>query len=225
MPYENDEHKYAIYNMNGEGEYEMKKTGLIFFVIFLLGTLLFRNIKQNVILNNVSDLHIALNKVSYVASGTKCISEDNVMKKKTIIIVIISIFLLIAAISFIKQIKSGTSYLNTIKLNWNISLPNNCKEIYHVDSGASFHGDGERYHVFRYDADITLDAPISKLKASVYDRESVLNILSKLKAEKEFYPDFDSITHGVVLKQNDTSTLYLYYSTLQRILYVTEDFY
>jgi len=52
VAYENDEHKYAIYNMSGESEYEMKKTGLIFFVIFLLGTLLFRNIKQNVILNN-----------------------------------------------------------------------------------------------------------------------------------------------------------------------------
>lgn len=35
-------------------------------------------------------------------------------------------------------------------MNWSIKLPNLYKEIYSIDSGPGFHGDGERYNIFDY---------------------------------------------------------------------------
>ena len=35
--------------------------------------------------------------------------------------------------------------------NWHVSLPEGGKEIYYTDSGANFHGDGQRYSVYKYD--------------------------------------------------------------------------
>jgi len=75
------------------------------------------------------------------------------MKKKVVLIVVVSIFLLITAILLIDKIY-GPSYLRIIDMSWDILLPANCEEIYQIDSGADFHGDGQRYHVYKYDTDI-----------------------------------------------------------------------
>ncbi|MBQ6865080.1 MAG: hypothetical protein IJO14_12690 [Clostridia bacterium] len=49
-------------------------------------------------------------------------------------------------------LKLFPSYASVIKSNWDISLPIKAvlTETYEKDSGASFHGDGVRYHVFSY---------------------------------------------------------------------------
>lgn len=57
------------------------------------------------------------------------------------IIILISVFL---------YIQINKPYTEIININWSIKLPNSYKEIYSIDSGASFHGDGERYHIFEY---------------------------------------------------------------------------
>lgn len=43
-------------------------------------------------------------------------------------------------------------YSSVLQANWDISLPSaaKCDQIYAKDSGASFHGDGVRFHVFTY---------------------------------------------------------------------------
>ena len=40
------------------------------------------------------------------------------------------------------------SYLATANANWKLSLPESGSLVYSADTGASFHGDGLRYHVF-----------------------------------------------------------------------------
>lgn len=35
-----------------------------------------------------------------------------------------------------------------LERNWNIDLPSDIEEIYYIDSGDSFHGDGYRYSIF-----------------------------------------------------------------------------
>ena len=37
-----------------------------------------------------------------------------------------------------------------IQKNWEMKLPDGGTEDYHADTGASFHGDGEKYTVFQY---------------------------------------------------------------------------
>lgn len=70
------------------------------------------------------------------------------MKKKAIITVVACI-ILIAVLSILKLFPS---YASTIKSNWDVSLPIKAvlTETYEKDSGASFHGDGVRYHIFSY---------------------------------------------------------------------------
>ena len=70
------------------------------------------------------------------------------MKKKAIITVT-AFVILIAVLSILRLFPS---YASTIKSNWDISLPIKAvlTETYEKDSGASFHGDGVRYHVFSY---------------------------------------------------------------------------
>ena len=40
--------------------------------------------------------------------------------------------------------------------NWHVRLPEGGKEIYYTDSGANFHGDGQRYSVYKYDNEETI---------------------------------------------------------------------
>ena len=60
--------------------------------------------------------------------------------------------ILIVMLTGIGILKLFPSYASTIKSNWDISLPIKAvlTETYEKDSGASFHGDGVRYHVFSY---------------------------------------------------------------------------
>lgn len=146
------------------------------------------------------------------------------MKKKVVFIAILSIFLLTAVILGIDQ-NSSPSYLRIIDMNWSISLPVNCKEIYQIDSGADFHGDGQRYHVFKYDTDITQNDLLPEQRISKNDKKRISDILSALKVKNEFYPDFSTITHEITQKHIDNSHLYLCYSKTLRVLYVIEDFY
>ena len=48
----------------------------------------------------------------------------------------------------------SNGYAPVLRANWNLTLPDRCREVYEIDSGASFQGDGERCHVFSFeDAD------------------------------------------------------------------------
>ncbi|MDE7262863.1 MAG: hypothetical protein K2N78_12510 [Oscillospiraceae bacterium] len=71
--------------------------------------------------------------------------------KKRTVILFVSI-IAFAAIIGLFALKSLSDYSMVLKLNWNVALPTNShySEIYNQDSGASFHGDGIRYHIFAY---------------------------------------------------------------------------
>ena len=81
------------------------------------------------------------------------------MKKKSIITVVACI-ILIAVLSILKLFPS---YASTIKSNWDVSLPIKAvlTETYEKDSGASFHGDGVRYHIFSYKYEDYIDLMFS----------------------------------------------------------------
>ena len=58
-------------------------------------------------------------------------------------------------------------YVRTVQLNWELELPASEGCLYETDSGASFSGDGERYHVLAYADD-------SGLEETLTDRKSVV---------------------------------------------------
>jgi hypothetical protein len=153
------------------------------------------------------------------------IEEVSFMKKWRTPAIIIGFLCLVIAAWYIMGTMTGPSYLRVITENWNISLPSNCKELYRTDSGESFHGDGERYHVFQYDSDAAPSLPISKQEVPDKDRKCIAEILSFLKIEKGYEPDFNSVTYeGSWDRYNGSNLLYLCYSARNRTLYVIEKF-
>ena len=53
-------------------------------------------------------------------------------------------------------------YVRTVQLNWELELPASEGCLYETDSGASFGGDGERYHVLAYADDSGLEEALER---------------------------------------------------------------
>ena len=53
-------------------------------------------------------------------------------------------------------------YVRTVQLNWELELPASEGCLYETDSGASFGGDGERYHVLAYADDGGLEEALER---------------------------------------------------------------
>jgi len=79
--------------------------------------------------------------------------EENHTRKKLnrviVVSVIIIIFLVICTIGLYKYICNFMTTSKMFELNWGIILPNDFKEEYYIDTGVSFHGDGQRYSIFK----------------------------------------------------------------------------
>lgn len=78
------------------------------------------------------------------------------MKNKTkVVISVISIVIIAVVIGLFWVRNHRSDYSAILKFNWGFELPSKShyKEVYSKDSGASFHGDGVRYHIFFYEDD------------------------------------------------------------------------
>lgn len=64
--------------------------------------------------------------------------------------IVLSLLALLAAAGILLAVLFSGGYERTIALNWDLELPRSSGCLYETDSGASFHGDGLRYHVLEY---------------------------------------------------------------------------
>jgi len=80
------------------------------------------------------------------------VNEENAKKRslKTIIVVLslVGIVLFAGLFGMYNFMKNYMSTAKTFKYNWGIIIPNDFKEEYYTDTGASFGGDGERYTIY-----------------------------------------------------------------------------
>lgn len=93
-----------------------------------------------------------------------------------------------------------------IQANWKMQLPDGGKELYHADTGASFHGDGEKYTVLQYEntEDISkflnwrADDGTGTLYTNSYSEfaENCLNIIDVPQKER---PDYEDLITGKLL--------------------------
>ncbi|WP_085832749.1 hypothetical protein [Clostridium merdae] len=146
-------------------------------------------------------------------------------KKIRVVVIILSV-ILVSSIVIGNHIKNGRDYFFVFRLNWKISLPTNAKQLYEVQSEASFHGDGERYHVFQYDK--TPDFPAEMIPVTTIpeeEREDVLKILSSgITVEKRYLPNFDGVTLRMKAVKKGSTRMYLYYVESSQTLYIIEHF-
>lgn len=118
-------------------------------------------------------------------------------------------------------------YLRNIRINWGINLPKNCKEVFRADSGASFHGDGERYHVFQYKKGIDLDFALTDSWIPEDEAEEIRTILEPLRIPTGYALDFGQTYSMLKMLGRDDgrNVLFLLFDGKTDKLYVIEDFY
>lgn len=116
--------------------------------------------------------------------------------------------------------------------NWHIRLPEGGEEIYYTDSGASFHGDGVRYSVYKYDNKETISNVFNwKNKKDKNIEEEIKELLQYLKEDNVKIPEKYKIDFNKKYKyirkidDYDDSKLYLIYIIDEKRIYVVENIY
>ena len=149
------------------------------------------------------------------------------MKRRTLTIAVI----LIVILTCIGILKLFPSYASTIKSNWDISLPIKAvlTETYEKDSGASFHGDGVRYHVFSYKYEDYIDLMFAwtpnEHKTNFYPttREATEAWLDEIDVPAEERPDYEKCFSWSKSKDDNSEIIFLWDNELNK-LYIIENF-
>ena len=139
--------------------------------------------------------------------------------------------ILIVILTGIGILKLFPSYASTIKSNWNISLPIKAvlTETYEKDSGASFHGDGVRYHVFSYKYEDYIDLMFAwtpnehKTKFYPTTREAAEAWLDEIDVPADERPDY-SKCYSWSKSQDDNSEIIFFWDNNLNKLYIVENF-
>ena len=87
--------------------------------------------------------------------------------------------------------RGSEDYTRVVNLNWELDLPASQGCLYETDSGASFRGDGERYHILEYAGDGRLEQALAEQATPLPSAENpVTEILDDLSVPADQRPDF-----------------------------------
>lgn len=149
------------------------------------------------------------------------------MKKKAVLAV--TVLMVILAVFGISRL--FPSYSSVIKSNWGITLPVKAilTETYEKDSGASFHGDGVRYHVFSYKYEDYIDLMFAwtpnEHKTNFYPttREAAEVWLDEIDVPSNERPDYSKCCSWSK-SQDDNSEIIIFWDNNLNKLYIVESF-
>lgn len=148
--------------------------------------------------------------------------------KKRVVIFLLCALLLVGIVCWHVM---PPSYSRTIEANWGITLPWKAQltEIYQQDSGASFHGDGVRYHVFSYKYEDYIDLmfawPPTEYPTNYYatTSEAAEAWLDEIAVPAEERPDYIKCSSWHT-SQKDNSEIIFFWDSEQNLLYIVENF-
>ena len=122
--------------------------------------------------------------------------------------------------------RGSEDYTRVVNLNWELDLPASQGCLYETDSGASFHGDGERYHILEYAGDGRLEQALAEQATPLPSAENpVTEILDDLSVPADQRPDFaDCGVFTADHPSDDRNRLYLLVNSAGTRLYVVEFF-
>lgn len=149
------------------------------------------------------------------------------MKKNILKIIIIVLFIFI-----LTKIYDHYSYLLDFKLNWDMDFPVATKELYYVDTGGGFHGDGITYGVFYYSNTEKIDKMLtwqeSMSDSDIEKFNYLIKDLNKIKSINEkMLVDLNNPENQYYVRVQDRdkmSTLFLIYNKSEKRLYYLELF-
>lgn len=148
------------------------------------------------------------------------------MKKKAVIFAAVMIVCIAAAV----VIAHFLSYSYTLKVNWNVEIPSGYDELYAYSTESS-HGDGVRYHVFRYNGSRSAEK-LDTMFLGMADLDTEVNHdvtelvggwLEEIAVPTEAYPPYSDCA-CITAKQNDGSQLVLLWNSAEKTLYIAEKF-
>ena len=111
------------------------------------------------------------------------------MKKKALLIggialAALAVLAAIALLPFLSMLMgsggAAGSYAQVVNLNWELDLPAEATRLYETDSGPSFHGDGERYHVLGYSSSPEAALEQQTVRLAVFPEEAA-ELLERLE--------------------------------------------
>lgn len=154
------------------------------------------------------------------------------MKKSRIkIITKIAIFVIIAAIGLPCIWSYLNSYSPILKINWGFPLPSKAhfSEIYSKDSGASFHGDGVRYHILSYEDHEPIEKMFpwtdqeEKTNFSSSYEDAVSSWLKEINVSDKYKPNYSNCLY-MYKSKDDNSEIILLWDSSKKLLYIAESF-
>ncbi len=154
------------------------------------------------------------------------------MKKKNKVIISVISIVVIAIIIGLSCIWNHMSdYSTTLNANWGFGLPSKShySEVYSKDSGASFHGDGIRYHIFSYKK----AEPISEMfdwsnedKKTIFSfsyEDAVTEWLNRINVPAEELPNYSECLCWYESQYDNSEIIVLWDSGKNRV-YIVESF-
>lgn len=135
---------------------------------------------------------------------------------------------LVAVRPMLPVLLHGGDYTGTVALNWGVSLPCSSGCAYEADSGASFHGDGTRYHVLEYPENSPLETALSwqEAPAETSRAAEMTQLLEDLSVPEAERPDMDLCRWYTAADPDDTrNRLYLLLSPDGTRLFILESFF
>ena len=135
---------------------------------------------------------------------------------------------LLAAWPLLTALLGGGDYTGTIALNWGLSLPTSSGCRYETDSGPSFHGDGERYHVLAYPQNNSVETALAWRDPPPEESTAagIAQLLENLSVPEAERPDMDCCRWYTATDPDDPrNQLWLLLSPSGTRLYVLETFF
>lgn len=135
------------------------------------------------------------------------------------------ILLSVIVLGTILYLNHKKSYTEVVNENWSIELPKPKQELVSFDSGASFQGDGDRYHVFQYGDNAKLMSSLNwtDSRDEVMEAE-VTKVIDRLIVSDDQYPDFqNNYRHLKKTHIDGSSMIWLIYFIETQRLYVIEE--
>ncbi len=128
-------------------------------------------------------------------------------------------------------ILNDSDLADTLESNWNIMLSDESgwKEIYHADSGASFHGDGWRYHIVTYENEDAISDMVnwSVEEGNVWNKtypELMEEWIRYTDAESDMHPVYDSCMYWYQAGERNHSEIIMCWNAERKTIYIAEFF-
>lgn len=123
------------------------------------------------------------------------------------------------------------NYSKLLYENWGIKIPAtaHCRQIYEMDSGPSFHGDGIRYHIFSYKNEDDIKDMLawrSDEGITIFNQsysEAVNAWLDRITVSYSHRPNYNECCYWYQTKDDNSEVLVLWDKS-QSKLYIVESF-